>query len=346
MHFVRANKGVGDISVLPHEMENDGCCGGAMNAAAIHRPESKVRNTRRDFILGLSNLLTIIAIYNLIYFNRYFPLSEGWFSVYARYILRGSIPYRDFQLALTPLYPLKIAALIYFFGPDFIVLRIFGILLILGMSSVLFALLSRLFPVYIASFVSIVSIMYYQSGVAHIAYDCIQFVTAYSLLSTYFVCKYVESDDHSFKTRKGLRTNIFLLSAGSLGAFAFLTKQSNGFVLIAFTLLAIAITACKRERGRLFSSGIVYCIGVLLPTSCVVIWLSSEGAFSPFIHQAVFDASQSKGTLVPILFGWFPRLVTKDNVIVCIAACLAVLALRYRKLTVDRWDAQQLLTVS
>lgn len=338
MHFFRANKGMGDISVLPHEMENDGRYRGAMNAAAIHRPESKVRNTRRDFILGLSTLLTIVAIYNLIYFNRYFPLSEGWFSVYARYILRGSIPYRDFQLALTPLYPLKIAALIHFFGRDFIVLRIFGILLILGMSSVLFALLSRVFPVYIASFISIVSIMYYQSGVAHITYDFIHFVTTYSLLSTYFVCKYVESDDHSFKTRKGLRTNIFLLLAGSFGAFAFLTKQSNGFVLIAFTLLAIAITAYKRERGRLFSSGIVYCIGVLLPTSCVVIWLSSEGAFSPFIHQAVFEAGRSKGTLVPILFRWFPRLVTKENAIVSLAACLAVLALRYRKLTVSGWD--------
>src|SRR5262249_52748544 len=54
---------------------------------------------------GLFAVWLPLLAYNLLFFNRYLPLTEGWFSLYARLIRDGQTPYRDFCLFLPPLYP-------------------------------------------------------------------------------------------------------------------------------------------------------------------------------------------------------------------------------------------------
>src|SRR6185295_869828 len=143
--------------------------------------------------VGLYGACLVLGFYNLLFFNKYFPLAEGWFSAYASLILQGKVPYRDFYLYLPPLYSLQLAAFMSVFGSHFIALRILGIVVILVMTATLYLIYVRWFPPFAASLATVVSMMYYQSGVAHIAYDYTQFLTAYALLAIYFIVRHVES---------------------------------------------------------------------------------------------------------------------------------------------------------
>lgn len=294
--------------------------------------------------IGMFVALSVIALYNLLFFNRYFPLSEGWFSTYADYMLRGAIPYRDFQLALPPVYSFFIAGFIFIFGKNFIALRILGIMLILSMTVVLYLLYARLFPVYIACMVSIVSIMYYQSGVAHIAYDFLQFVTFFALLSAYLICKYGEADSISFDTKSGRNAGLFLMFSGIISALAFLTKQSNGFFVVLSSFFAVVVIAYRKNIGFLFKSVAIFILGLSLPISIIAVWLSVEGALNEFLQQVIFGASQAKGTLRPILFGWIPRLLTKPDITAFVTVSITILAVRYSNFLIGRlgdWEKRE-----
>jgi hypothetical protein len=266
------------------------------------------RTQTKNIVIGLGICLMVIGVYNALLFNRYCPLSEGWFSVFADQILKGQLPYRDFHLFLPPLYPYIIASFIDIFGYSVILLRIFGFVLILATTVILFLLLARLFPAYIASVVTIVSIIYYQSNVTFIAYDFMNLLSVFALLGTLCICKYHDYDDYSFKTGRGWLSNAFIFSAGILAALAFLTKQSNGLCIVAFSFVAIAISAYAKQGLRhAFRSMAIYVIGVLVPLLVTLIWLISNGIVHTFFDQVFIGAASTKGGLSSILFAWIPR---------------------------------------
>ncbi|NDH67385.1 MAG: hypothetical protein EBY22_05655, partial [Gammaproteobacteria bacterium] len=210
-------------------------------------------------------LLTLITIliYNLIWFNRFLPLTEGWFSTYAQLILSGKLPYRDFYLFLPPLYPLTIAGIMAIFGPQLIILRIVGIGLILVMSGTLYALLARFFSQRISAAVTAVTIIYYQSGAAHISYDFTHFVSTYSLLSVYFFIQYYDRCrlttllDSSWTKHTG-----HLLLSGVFGALTLWTKQSNGSFILCFIVLGIILVTLPISRQWMLKTVVGFHIGV------------------------------------------------------------------------------------
>ena len=157
----------------------------------------------RDRYWGLGATVVVVALYHLLFFNRYFPLSEGWFSAYGHLIRTGAVPYRDFYLFVTPLYPLKIAAFGLLFGDAFLPLRALGVLLVCGIATLTYLILVARFTPFAASTATIVSTIYYQSGVAHIGYDFIQFVTLYALLSAYCLVKLIRAAARSEERRVG-----------------------------------------------------------------------------------------------------------------------------------------------
>src|SRR6185312_13331153 len=107
----------------------------------------------------------------------YFPITEGWFQSYAQLMSEGKIPYRDFFLFLTPLYPLTIEALFHFIGHGIWAFRLFGIGIILALASIIYFSLIEFSTAATAFAITVTMVIYYQSGVAHITYDFIQFVT-------------------------------------------------------------------------------------------------------------------------------------------------------------------------
>lgn len=261
--------------------------------------------------LGLTSVLIVIGAYNLIFFNKFFPLTEGWFSAYAHLLNSGKTPYKDFYLFLPPLYPLQLAVFTRIFGEGFIALRILGIGLILSMSGCLYLIYSRWFSPYIAAFATIVSIAYYQCGTAHIPYDFTQFLTAYAVFSTFAIilhCELTPTGSEALLSRNFL----YAFIAGFLSSLAFFTKQSNGAFIALFSGIAVAIGTLDRDWRYSLKSSLSFIAGAAIPTILISIWLLSEGAVSDFVNQVYFGAVQSKGSMDSILFSWTKEVFTNS----------------------------------
>ncbi len=264
-----------------------------------------------SFYVGLGSVLLAIGSYNSFYFNNYFPVTEGWFSAYAHLINKGLVPYRDFYLFLTPLYPLKLAAFQSLFGESFILLRILGVAVVLSISIFLYLILVRRFSSLVSTISTITAIIYYQSGNAHITYDFIQFFSLYVIAATYLIVCYSDNEAMT-RSRKTLNGPIQLFLAGLLVALAFLVKQSNGTLVVMFSVLAVVMVTAGQNFSTRWRNISVYIIGMALPVIALLVWLFFVNALPQFIDQVIFGAINAKGTIGSILFSWIGRHANSD----------------------------------
>jgi hypothetical protein len=264
--------------------------------------DQRARSPARVWWAGLFAVLAPLLLYNSLFFNRYFPVTEGWFPAYARLIRAGQVPHRDFYLFLPPLYPLQLAAITSVFGDEFIVLRSVGVLVVLSMAGVLYALLTRWFPPFASAFAALLAIVYYQSGVAHIGYDFMQVCTLYSLLGAYCLVRHLDTE--RAPGAPWWRRYGWAVGAGFWLACAFLTKQSHGTMVAGSVLLATAVVSWpagwRRSAGNLLALG----GGMLAPVSLLAAWLACSGALLPAYEQVFQGAVSAKGDLNQIFFGW------------------------------------------
>ena len=91
------------LSMPPHQ-------GRSVGLPAASRLQKIIGTKNFPFRFGLGITLVVVGVYNLMFFNRYLPLTEGWFLAYARLMAEGKVPYRDFYFFMTPLYPLQMEA--------------------------------------------------------------------------------------------------------------------------------------------------------------------------------------------------------------------------------------------
>ena len=116
-------------------------------------------------------VLALFAAFNLVTFNRYFPLSEGWWETYGYLWNSGLRPYRDFELAFTPLFTMVNAGLLRVFGDSFFALRLFGVGVFLLAVLVVELLLERFFSARMAAAAVTVSTFLAVAGPQFIAKD-------------------------------------------------------------------------------------------------------------------------------------------------------------------------------
>lgn len=250
----------------------------------------------------LAIVTAVVLLYNLFFFNRYLPITEGWFSVYAAQINGGHMPYRDFYLLLPPAYPLLLSAFTAVFGYGFFALRVAGVLLICVFSGALFGILRFCFAGWVAAAVAIAMTVYYQTGVAHITYDFVQVLTTCVLLSTYCLLRFARTElTGRLVSFKNLR---WALTAGLFCGWAGMTKQSNGSVVTVFCALA-AVVAGAQESWKKAALGLLgFSAGAAGVVLAFVIWLAAIGAWHDFVGQVVFGALGAKGSLGTILFAF------------------------------------------
>ena len=256
-------------------------------------------------LLGMGAVILIIATYNIFFYDRYLPLTEGWFSAYAHLIRNGYVPYRDFDFFLTPLYPLQLASFSFFFGESIYALRVLGVFIVLAIATLEYLILLRFFAPFSSAFAAITSVIYFQSGVAHITYDFTQVLTLYTLMAFYFFILGIQSQDS--KTKNFLTSRLFLLSiAGLFSALAFLTKQSNGTLIVLGVFTATCLSRPFSEWRLSAHDLMAVSLGMLAPMSATLLCLAWTGALRPCIDQIFFGAIESKGHLDHIFFAWMP----------------------------------------
>lgn len=249
----------------------------------------------------------IILIYNLAFLNRFYPITEGWFSTYAWFFNHGQFPYRDFYFFLTPLYLIIMGVFTTLFGYDFIYLRIFGLIIVLLMTFFLYKNFEIIFGSAVASFVTIVGIIYYQSNNAHITYDFIQFVTLFGLVQSFLLLKYIDGSGNNIKAK-----TIWLFLAGVFASLAFLTKQSNGFMITVFSFTGLLLISLSKGFKEGLRVSLLYIGGFAIPVVLTVLWLLANSALFKFIEQVLTGSVEAKGGIDKIFFSWFQGILTEN----------------------------------
>jgi len=266
---------------------------------------------RIEVYCGYALLIIPLTIYYLLYFDKYLPITEGWFSTYAHLIRIGQLPYRDFFLVLPPLYPYQMAAFQTFFGESIISLRYLGLVVTCAIGVALFEILSTLFNRWVSAFAACIALIYYQSGNAYIGYDFTQVLTLYLFLGTMFLIKYCDLTTFTSTNRGG----ILLFLSGMFLALAVLTKHSNGSIgALAVLLSGIVVLAhCERHphaSTRLLSLG----GGFILPIIMTCGWLAYKGILMDAASNVLVAALQAKGGPQAAFINWFKNLIAERYV--------------------------------
>ena len=150
------------------------------------------REHRKSTMLGLFAVIAVAAMYHLVFFNRVFPIQEGWFSCIAHEMLSGRTPYKDFYLFLQPLYPLEITGLTSLFGDSFITFRIVGMVERLLLVAILYLMLKRILTARHAMVITLASLAVYASHTTDVIYSYYQTCLFFGLLSAYLLLTYLE----------------------------------------------------------------------------------------------------------------------------------------------------------
>lgn len=266
----------------------------------------------------------IILIYNLTFLNRFYPITEGWFSTYAWLFNHGQFPYRDFYFFLTPFYLVIMSVFTAIFGYDILYLRILGLGVILLMTYFLYRNFEIIFGSAIAAFVTIIGMIYYQSNNAHITYDFIQFLTLFGLIQSYFLLRYANASDTEIDAGRK-----WVFWAGLFAGLAFLTKQSNGVMITAFSFAGLLLVSLSKGKKEALRASFSYIGGFAGPVIITILWLLANSAFSQFFEQVLSGAIVAKGGLAQIFFSWIKGLLSYNFIVIFKDVLLVVLVFGY-----------------
>ena len=275
------------------------------------------REHRKSTMLGLFAVIAVAAMYHLVFFNRVFPIQEGWFSCIAHEMLSGRTPYKDFYLFLQPLYPLEITGLTSLFGDSFITFRIVGMVERLLLVAILYLMLKRILTARHAMVITLASLAVYASHTTDVIYSYYQTCLFFGLLSAYLLLTYLERP-------VGRRDLIIACTAGVLAGLGFMTKQSTGLFVTAALGAVLLIASFRLNKPMSKLSVPVYIAGWLCPVAACFSWLASKGAFRSYVEQVYRGASSSKGSVLGVLFSFYTRAFTARYCIAFLVMCFAV----------------------
>lgn len=282
-------------------------------------------------ILELKNLypvgfmIFIVSFYCIWTYNKNFPVSEGWYTLYAEYILSGKVPYVDFELLFPPIYTYIITFVVAIFGKQIIVLRIMGVLLLIATAYLIYKIFNLFVNSYVSSICSISSIFLMQSQVvASIYYDYINFYNLFNYLGIYYLMKFFFVGQTK-KIFKKFDTNILL--AGSYLAVALLIRQSSGLINLFFGLCVIIFTMIITKSKNKFNQLSSYCLGIFIPVVILSIFMLFNKSLFAFINYTFIIAPAAKGGVGNALFRWIEYTFTKEMLITSVICIFAFVLL-------------------
>ena len=72
------------------------------NLSKIFKVQFMRNNKLTIKIIELIPFLLTYSVFNILLINKFFPVTEGWFQDYARYMHQEFFPYRDFYIPVPP----------------------------------------------------------------------------------------------------------------------------------------------------------------------------------------------------------------------------------------------------
>ncbi len=261
----------------------------------------------------------MVFAYHMLYWDRFLgaPVT-GMFPLYGKEILAGKIPYRDFGLIYPPLYALKSAAILAFFGDAILPFRAISVLERSVLTGVLCWWLTQVVRPPFALLAALTTGVVFNGDIADslIAYqqDAVMWAVYSGLLAAFSL------------SCQGRRMSLALAAgSGLLVSLSILTKQSLGPLLMVLTILC-ALFLLRSEGIRRISGWILaYAAALVAPLAICAWWLSRLDALLPAIQQTLIDGPAAKGSLASIFLRPFLDPWTKDVYPILTAIALGLL---------------------
>lgn len=231
--------------------------------------------------------------------RNYAPLTEGWWHVYVRWINEGKVPYRDFELLVPPGYPYLLRLTTLFVGEGFLALRVVGAVQVAVIGVCVFLLTRRFAPNFISGLVAVSSVGFIASGTAFIAYDYV-YTSILLMLVVFCGLLHLEADKSESNIRS-LSSQWIIL--GFFFGLAISIKQTQALAVSCGVMLVLFIYNWNNWKN-LIKKFLLISLGVSTVWIPIFGWFSAKGV-SPFeLFQAIYGASEVKGSLFEVLFGW------------------------------------------
>ena len=293
------------------------------------------KNNEKDILAILVMSFVIVAILSSYTFNTIAP-QEGWYSIYARNILKdGLVPYKDFFLVVPPLHLYIWTIWQAVFGDNFIVFHYLNFIFQIGCVVSLYYLFKQIFNRKISFLISLFLTSYnlfsvFDNGVASYNILTIIFMAILAILT-------VKQVDF-IKTDKQIN-NKYLWWTGAIFALSFLNKQTNGaftitsscLILMTVTYKILGFKQAYKHFLNLFLISVSFVFIVLLP-------LIIAGAVPSLID--LMSRTSSKGSLYVILVKIMMLPFNKDCILYYILLII-IFFFMSRRLKTLSWDRDE-----
>lgn len=255
----------------------------------------------------------LFLIFNLCFFNRYFPLSEGWWETYGYLINKGLMPYKDFYLAFPPLFIFYNAWLIKITS-SFYCLRLIGVLFFCCNVILAQILLENFFERKIASVAALLASLFLLMDQTFIPKDYHTYTKTFATLSLILLCLIGKN---FLQSNKGfLKVCAYSFLMGLFVGVLALIKQNEGVFLCFGILIAIMLlNSIKYWNTKkiliLFMTG----FGFITAISSIILLFFLHHIPIEYVKN-IFISNNSKGNIFLVLFRFAIDKYNRDFIII------------------------------
>ena len=226
-------------------------------------------------------------------------LDEIWNYNFARNTANGLIPYKDFNMVMTPLLPLIASVFLNIFGNELIVMRFLAILLISFIYFMIYKILKYLKVKTIFNLLFLFSLFLLLKD-----YICIDY--NFAILFITLIIIYLELKNYDKNNN-----NLFYFFIGLICGSCILLKQSTGSIIaIASIIYPIFIIKNKLDFKIYLKTTFIKICGILIPIILLIIYLLLNNALYDFIDYAILGISTFNNSIP------YVKLIKSENIVI------------------------------
>ena len=241
------------------------------------------------FFEAIVGIFIFIIAGKLVFQEKLNDLDELWQYNFAKNILFGLVPYRDFNIISTPFFSFLAAIFLKIFTNQLIIMRIYNTLIfsgILYMAYRLFKLLGINRYISVLATIIMYFLFYYDLGVEY----------NYLILLITMLSLYIELQGLKKNSMFDYKKNEIIL--GILIGLTIVTKHTIGILLTGmFCLYKIIFITNKEDFNKVLKIILFRVAGAIIPLILFLGYLIINNSFNDFINYAILNIGEFKNNV-------------------------------------------------
>lgn len=281
-------------------------------------------------------LILLLILASIIMIKPLNDLDEIWNYNFAKNILDGNKPYKDFNMIQMPLVPILCSIFLSLLGNELIVMRIIAIFLCTTILFITYKILESLKVNKWLNYTFLIILIYILQE--HFRIDYNFFVLSNVLLIIYMELNMINDTDTKEKLLTTSKKDIFL---GILAGICVCSKQTTGaFVAIALVGYNILNVSNLKEFKLFIKKTIYRIVGILITLMLLAIYFSFNNLWNDFIDYCILGISTFSNSIP------YSNLLKNSNIFIKILSVIVpiflistigiVLVNKYKKKEFDK----------